>query len=230
MTQSWPFPWPEEKIAHYTAYRVDEPIHCDGQLDEESWQLAPRSPRFADMNNDHLTDLVVVADFGLSSVYLNVGDGMFEAAAAASDTLTDENGMGSAIGDYDNDGDLDWFISSIFDDSNPKQKQSDDLIFGGPAHGVTGNRLYRNEGGMVFADITDPAGVRDGNRHLAVRKERHIAGRVDDVDLLLLPLQVGQRGLQRDLALDLFLVEVRGGGPVVDLAQAIHRAGQVQQV
>jgi hypothetical protein len=27
-----PFPWPEEKIAHYTAYRVAEPLQIDGRL------------------------------------------------------------------------------------------------------------------------------------------------------------------------------------------------------
>ncbi len=43
------FPWPEEKIAHYTAYRIDESIQVDGRLDEPCWQRAPRSPRFVDM-------------------------------------------------------------------------------------------------------------------------------------------------------------------------------------
>lgn len=43
------FPWPEEKIAHYTAYRVDEPLQIDGRLDEYSWQIVPRSPRFGDL-------------------------------------------------------------------------------------------------------------------------------------------------------------------------------------
>jgi hypothetical protein len=45
----WRFPWPEEKIAHYTAYRVEEPIKIDGRLDEACWHQAPRSPRFVDM-------------------------------------------------------------------------------------------------------------------------------------------------------------------------------------
>ena len=42
-------PWPEEKIAHYTAHRAAGPISIDGHLDEPSWQAAPRSPRFADL-------------------------------------------------------------------------------------------------------------------------------------------------------------------------------------
>ena len=46
---TWPFPWPEEQIAHYTAYRVAEPLAVDGRLDAASWRLAPRSPRFVDL-------------------------------------------------------------------------------------------------------------------------------------------------------------------------------------
>ena len=49
MSQSWAFPWPQDQIAHYTAYRATGPILVDGSLDEESWQKAPRSPRFSDL-------------------------------------------------------------------------------------------------------------------------------------------------------------------------------------
>jgi hypothetical protein len=47
--QSWPYPWPQEAIARYTAYRVDAAPTIDGKLDESCWQGAPRSPRFADL-------------------------------------------------------------------------------------------------------------------------------------------------------------------------------------
>jgi hypothetical protein len=43
------FPWPEEKIAHYTALRAAGPVSVDGHLDEPSWLAAPRSPRFSDL-------------------------------------------------------------------------------------------------------------------------------------------------------------------------------------
>jgi hypothetical protein len=49
LSQSGSFPWPEEKIAHYTALRTHEPIKIDGRLDEAGWQTAPRSPRFTDL-------------------------------------------------------------------------------------------------------------------------------------------------------------------------------------
>lgn len=36
-------------LKHYTAYRAAGPISIDGRPDEETWQLAPRSPRFEDL-------------------------------------------------------------------------------------------------------------------------------------------------------------------------------------
>ena len=42
-------PYPEENLKHYTCYRAVGPIVIDGHLDEESWQKAPRSPRFEDL-------------------------------------------------------------------------------------------------------------------------------------------------------------------------------------
>lgn len=48
-TTAWPFPWPPEAIAHYTAHRTNTPPRIDGRLDDACWQRAPRSPRFADL-------------------------------------------------------------------------------------------------------------------------------------------------------------------------------------
>jgi hypothetical protein len=42
-------PWPDGKIARYTAYRASAPPVIDGRLDEADWQRAPRSPRFRDL-------------------------------------------------------------------------------------------------------------------------------------------------------------------------------------
>src|SRR5690606_9410800 len=49
VAQDWPFPWPEERIATYTARRATSPIVVDGRLDEPTWLAAERSPRFADL-------------------------------------------------------------------------------------------------------------------------------------------------------------------------------------
>ena len=128
-----------------------------GRLEPYEFRASPSidlwvfAPRFADLNGDRLADLAVVSDYNMSKLYMNVGDGMFRAERSVGAVLTDENGMGSAIGDYDNDGDLDWFISSIFGETDPEKG-----IFAG-----TGNRLYRNDDGE-FADVTSDTGVRQG--------------------------------------------------------------------
>lgn len=54
MTTVWPFPWPQNAIAQYTAYRVNIPPKIDGRLTESCWQLAPNSPRFSDLINGQL--------------------------------------------------------------------------------------------------------------------------------------------------------------------------------
>ncbi len=88
MTTS-PFPWPEERIAHLTAYRALEPITVDGKLDEKSWQLAPRSPRFVDLITGrptiHDTRVAVLWD----DTHLHVGYWVEEPFVAAKLTERD---------------------------------------------------------------------------------------------------------------------------------------------
>ena len=108
------------------------------------------TPSFARINADRYPDILMVADFNHSQVYENQLDGTF-ANITDHAVISDGNGMGSALGDYDGDGDLDWFVSSILATSADA-----------PAHiSMIGNRLYRNDAG-IFADVTDEAGVADG--------------------------------------------------------------------
>ncbi len=51
----YPFHWPQERIAHYTAYRVTTPPVIDGRPDEACWTAAPRSPRFVDLVSGEAT-------------------------------------------------------------------------------------------------------------------------------------------------------------------------------
>jgi len=117
------------------------------------------TPNFADINNDGWPDVLLAADFRSSQIFLNSGSGTF--TETTSPVISDENGMGAAIGDYDNDGDLDWFVSSIYDPDNP-QGGNCDAVSGRCDWGGSGNRLYRNDGTGTFEDVTEHAGVRDG--------------------------------------------------------------------
>ena len=71
-------------------------------------------------------------------LYLNDGSGRFVEADGHG---TDDTGygMGVAAGDYDNDGDVDLYVTNV-----------------GP------NVLLRNRGNAVFEDVSDQAGVADG--------------------------------------------------------------------
>ncbi len=113
------------------------------------------SPQFADINADGELDLLLGADFGTSVVMEGQGAGTF-ANITNRNIITDENGMGSTLGDYDNDGDLDWFVTSILDPNGEAEAN----------WGVTGNRLYRNDsvsGELILENVTGSAGVADGN-------------------------------------------------------------------
>ncbi|MCX8073932.1 MAG: CRTAC1 family protein [Candidatus Binatia bacterium] len=106
---------------------------------------------FADIDSDGWPDLLVTGDFRLTKVFQNLAGQRFLETTTA--VISDENGMGAAVGDYDNVGDLDWFVSSIWDPDQDNQ---------GNNWYVSGNRLYRNRGDGSFDDATDLAGVRAG--------------------------------------------------------------------
>jgi hypothetical protein len=73
---------------------------------------------------------------GLPGFYRNNGTGGFVEAAKASGLAVSLYAMGGAAADYDNDGDVDLFVT-----------------------GVDGNRLFRNGGNGVFTDATAAAGL-----------------------------------------------------------------------
>jgi hypothetical protein len=106
------------------------------------------APNFADINNDGWPDLLIASDWGSSRVFLGNGDGTF--TDLTNSVISDENGMGAAVGDYDDDGNLDWFVTSIWDPLS------------GPGGVLSGNRLYRGLGDGTFEDTTEAAGVRIG--------------------------------------------------------------------
>ncbi|GIX06181.1 MAG: RNA-binding protein [Candidatus Poribacteria bacterium] len=104
---------------------------------------------FLDYDNDGDLDLYIVQSGYLpderppdnpgSVLYRNNGDGTFtDVTALAGCSNNDRYGMGVAVGDYNNDGFDDLYVTNY-----------------GP------NRLYRNNGDGTFTDVTEEAGVGD---------------------------------------------------------------------
>lgn len=98
---------------------------------------------FIDLDDDDDLDILVVNDSTPKQLYLNDGNGKFEEFGYPSGIALNENGreqagMGLGVGDYDNDGKVDFHITNFSDDSNT---------------------LYRNDGNANFTDITFQAGL-----------------------------------------------------------------------
>jgi len=103
---------------------------------------------FFDFDGDGMLDIYLIngaATPGMSyetpprnALYRNARGGAFVDVTESSGVGDEGYGMGMAVGDYDNDGDLDLYLGN----------------FGA-------NVLYRNEGNGAFSDVTESSGVGD---------------------------------------------------------------------
>lgn len=94
----------------------------------------------ADVNDDGYLDIFY--HYSSGQLFLSDGDGTYtRSSSAISVTTGGSDKMGSAFGDYDNDGDMDLWVSRY--DS-----------------GYTGY-LLRNDGGGVFTDVSSASGISD---------------------------------------------------------------------
>jgi tetratricopeptide (TPR) repeat protein len=101
-----------------------------------------------DLDGDRDPDVVVANDSQDNLLWVNDGRGRFTdqamtAGVALSVDGRAQAGMGAALGDYDGDGDEDLAITNFSDDYHS---------------------LRRNEGGMVFTDVSREAGLDSGPR------------------------------------------------------------------
>lgn len=107
-----------------------------------------------DFNRDGWPDLFVLTG-GTSPdrLYMNNGDGTFTDRAASAGLASPHMGMGAAVGDYDNDGDHDLYVTSY-----------------GPAlyAPATGqHKLWRNNGDGTFTNVAGLAGCHESSLFLA---------------------------------------------------------------
>src|SRR5438445_649582 len=74
---------------------------------------ARRDVAYGDFDGDGRTDLVVVGAAGRMQLFHSLGQGRFEDVTAASGLATVKRAGAVAVGDYDNDGFLDLFLTSL---------------------------------------------------------------------------------------------------------------------
>jgi hypothetical protein len=124
---------------------------ADGTFEDVSVKAGVNDPEkyygfssaFVHVDDDKLLDLIVVNDSTPKQLYINKGNGTFEEIGYPSGVALNENGreqagMGLAVGDYDNDGRIDFHITNFSDDSNV---------------------LYHNDGDNNFTDVTFQTGL-----------------------------------------------------------------------
>ena len=97
------------------------------------------TPNFVDIDKDGDQDLLLAADFLRSQVLKN-NRGKFE-DITDKDVINDSNGMGAAIGDFHGTGHMDWFVTSIVDQS---------------FKWIDGHKLYVNQGEGIFSQQAVP--------------------------------------------------------------------------
>ncbi len=140
-----PLPWRDVARERGLEFSVDRGSVEDWFMPES---IAAGCALF-DANGDGRLDVYVVsgwrdaegrvdAEKGRNRLWLQRADGTFEDVSRSSGMDDGGYGMGVAVGDVDNDGDLDVYITNW-----------------GP------DRLYRNEGGGRFSDVTSASGIEN---------------------------------------------------------------------
>jgi hypothetical protein len=147
---------------------------ADGSFEDVSGKSGIEQPggkalgvAFGDFDNDGFMDIFVANDSVRQSLYRNKGDGTFEDIAIASGAGYDENGktyagMGVDAADYDNDGYLDVFITTLSNETYPLYHNDRELTFTYATNstGVGQITLLYSGWGTRFIDA-DNDGLRD---------------------------------------------------------------------
>ena len=97
-----------------------------------------------DYDNDNWPDFYIANDFGPDKLYRNQGDGTFADVTTKIMELDDRKGMNVDFGDYNNDGNLDIYVTNI---TEPWFREC--------------NMLWLNWDGEVLVDVSQETGTCD---------------------------------------------------------------------
>lgn len=97
-----------------------------------------------DFNNDGLQDVYLACDYGTDRIFFNNGDGTFREVTEKAIGYDTKKGMNVEVGDYDNDGWLDIYVTNITDEY---MKEC--------------NMLWHNNGDGTFSDVAKETGTCD---------------------------------------------------------------------
>ena len=132
-----------------------------------------------DVDADGDPDLYV-SNYGANRLYLNGGGAIFADVALAAGVADTAWGTHAAFADYDIDGDLDLYVANYMDFDPAKNVECS----AGQARSYCGPTtypgqagvLYRNDGGLVFTEVTKQAGLDDDTG-------RQLAAVFGDIDI-----------------------------------------------
>lgn len=123
-------------------------LYCGGPSKDHILESVGSGCAWIDFDRDGLLDIFLVNAWALeeqprktgkkgrNALYRNLGNGQFADVTEASGIAGDEWGCGVSVADFDNDGQVDLYVTNF-----------------GP------NRLYRNRGNGTFEDVSERAGV-----------------------------------------------------------------------
>jgi hypothetical protein len=110
-------------------------------------------PVAADFNGDKWPDIYITVDFAPNQLWINLQNGTFANMAASAFADNSMNDMGVSLGDFDNDGDFDIYITNIYNFDTQSQQQEHNILLQNETIGSI----------VTFVEVSMDLGVDQGH-------------------------------------------------------------------